>query len=554
MSKVFGTDGTERISNVVVTNQATFDGTTTFNDDVVFNGNVDLSAEFVGETLTDGKLSGTTTLLTNHEFEGKADFTGVTNAKVRIAPDVLQNGSIQLTGGANNIYFAETGFLSSVFGYEIKASPSDTLGTNDGLFIRDRQGNYIAIFLAKNHTTGLVPSGTQGTVLLGNVKIDTGDLVIDGDCTANLFVMDGLTDNGAGTITANAIYLTGGAELVDATNVNATTTTTNTLTSTGNLAISAGGGFIDFSSDRVKSFIIAESDSDASMIASDRQSIKWYGLGGGPENINCLRFQATNGTSQCYAFLGQRGAASSMGLAIKNAYSSNIVGFAPSAVSGIEIWSFSAKHQSQYTGTLTEDHKGMVVEATGDVVGLYQKDKMVYGINHDDPNYSNAVPIVRLCTTRKSKAVIGAIKEITDEPDTETGHLLAQWSEEGYEKGDRRVQVNSIGEGLIWVSNANGNIEVGDLLQSSDDAGYAEKQDDDIMRSYTIGKITMACDFVQSQVPVKEIKKDNDGNNVLDNEGRLIWVNSSTTQNKYKMRELPNGHKACLLSCIYYSG
>ncbi len=60
---------------------------------------------------------------------------------------------------------------------------------------------------------------------------------------------------------------------------------------------------------------------------------------------------------------------------------------------------------------------------------------------------------------------------------------------------DNRICVNGLGEGGVWVINSNGNIENGDLLQTSDHLGYAEKADDDIIRNYTIGKVVMDCDF-----------------------------------------------------------
>ena len=52
-----------------------------------------------------------------------------------------------------------------------------------------------------------------------------------------------------------------------------------------------------------------------------------------------------------------------------------------------------------------------------------------------------------------------------------------------------------MGEGGIWVINTNGNLENGDLIQTSDVLGYAERQDDDFIRNYTIGKVVMDCDF-----------------------------------------------------------
>jgi hypothetical protein len=55
--------------------------------------------------------------------------------------------------------------------------------------------------------------------------------------------------------------------------------------------------------------------------------------------------------------------------------------------------------------------------------------------------------------------------------------------------------VNSVGEGGIWVVNTIGNIENGDYLQTSNELGNAEKQDDDILHNFTIGKATIDRNF-----------------------------------------------------------
>ena len=62
-------------------------------------------------------------------------------------------------------------------------------------------------------------------------------------------------------------------------------------------------------------------------------------------------------------------------------------------------------------------------------------------------------------------------------------------------EGDERVIVNSLGEGAIWITNINGNLENGDYITSSTAAGLGQKQDDDVLHNYTVAKITQDCDF-----------------------------------------------------------
>ena len=89
----------------------------------------------------------------------------------------------------------------------------------------------------------------------------------------------------------------------------------------------------------------------------------------------------------------------------------------------------------------------------------------------------DAQPVVQLSRTKKSKAVYGVV-------------TYRQVSDYG-----GRICVNALGEGGIWIVNTNGNLENGDYLQTSDEIGYAERQDDDIMRNYTIAKVVIDCTF-----------------------------------------------------------
>lgn len=61
---------------------------------------------------------------------------------------------------------------------------------------------------------------------------------------------------------------------------------------------------------------------------------------------------------------------------------------------------------------------------------------------------------------------------------------------------DNHAQIiNSGGEGAVWVSNYNGDIENGDLIASSPISGIGQKRDDGFIQSYTVAKVVMDCDF-----------------------------------------------------------
>ena len=91
---------------------------------------------------------------------------------------------------------------------------------------------------------------------------------------------------------------------------------------------------------------------------------------------------------------------------------------------------------------------------------------------------TNTVPIVNLSTVSMDKSWYGVVSnEKTDSIDYDTLVDI---------KGDSR----------LWVTDTNGPLESGDLITTSNVAtGYTQKQGDDIVRNYTIGKITQDCDF-----------------------------------------------------------
>jgi hypothetical protein len=52
-----------------------------------------------------------------------------------------------------------------------------------------------------------------------------------------------------------------------------------------------------------------------------------------------------------------------------------------------------------------------------------------------------------------------------------------------------------VGEGLVWVCDINGDIQAGDLVTTSPVAGYGQKQDDDRLHNYTLGKALESVDW-----------------------------------------------------------
>jgi hypothetical protein len=177
---------------------------------------------------------------------------------------------------------------------------------------------------------------------------------------------------------------------------------------------------------------------------------------------------------------------------------------------------------------------------------------------------SESLPIVSLSNVRNDTNIFGVVDSVESTSLMRTQRVGGTIVENKKESGDNRVIVNSLGEGAMWVVNTNGNISSGDYITTSNINGYGHKQDDDILHSYTVAKITMDCDFNPQELPIQVIKKDNNGTNVLDNYGRLQWKDTDNTQKAYKIKYLKVDGKetdqanavctAAYVGCTYHCG
>lgn len=120
---------------------------------------------------------------------------------------------------------------------------------------------------------------------------------------------------------------------------------------------------------------------------------------------------------------------------------------------------------------------GMIVESTGHLWHSATGD-----------NVSTALPKTTLASTSKSKRVYGVLGALTAEFD---GYVSASPLKET----ETLVEINSLGEGKVWITNLKGNIENGDYITSSEIKGFGELQDDDLLHNYTVAKITESIDW-----------------------------------------------------------
>lgn len=135
---------------------------------------------------------------------------------------------------------------------------------------------------------------------------------------------------------------------------------------------------------------------------------------------------------------------------------------------------FTGAHEVRLAVSFPLDVKaGMIVSATGEAQARHGADGGV--------EISSTLPTVRLADMAEDKSVFGAlVSEVTLPED--------HWVEAG--EDERFASVNALGEGRVWVSSINGGIEAGDYITTSALPGYGQRQNDDLLHSYTLGKAT----------------------------------------------------------------
>ena len=140
--------------------------------------------------------------------------------------------------------------------------------------------------------------------------------------------------------------------------------------------------------------------------------------------------------------------------------------------------SFTGAHEVKLSRDFPESIKfGMVVSVTGET--------QVRKTDEDEISFSSTLPTVQLSHTPNDSKVLGAL--ISESPLPEE-----HWYINESDAGDR---FGIVGEGRVWVTNVNGDIEAGDYITTSAIAGYGQKQDDDLLHSYTLGKAIEDVDW-----------------------------------------------------------
>lgn len=117
--------------------------------------------------------------------------------------------------------------------------------------------------------------------------------------------------------------------------------------------------------------------------------------------------------------------------------------------------------------------QGMLLSCTGEV-------------HNRDNSISSTLPCVKKSCVVNDKAIFGVFNSITSLP---KGHWYTP------QPGEQFATCNALGEGRVLVTDINGELKLGDYITTSTVEGYGQRQDDDLLHSYTLGKVTETVDW-----------------------------------------------------------
>jgi len=240
------------------------------------------------------------------------------------------------------------------------------------------------------------------------------------------------------------------------------------------------------------------------------------------------------------------------------------------------IFAFTGQHRNIVTiiPSSIESCIGLIVSANNNE-NIKVQGGVERGLNAIEIN--ETLPLLSITNTVRDKSVFGVISG-SEDPDSRVNKVGRVSNYYDKESGDDRVIINSLGEGALWITNANGPLESGDYITSSHIPGYGMKQDSEFLANYTVAKITMNCDFLLTPRVKYTIKKElktligyksehcliteteyeniekeyekakytrqerEENVNILDEHGQLQWEDSGETEAPYKVRYLlPDG-------------
>jgi hypothetical protein len=433
-------------------------------------------------------------------------------------------------------------FSSSVSGTSVRSNGVGTFAFNtanngefqiyataaDGMIMAGRGSNYDMVITNKNGADVFrIPTGTTTANFVGNVGIGTTaptvKLEVGGasntDSTARFFkTSEGTLLLGGNRSTSNCpfigsenaydfAFITNNTERMRITSDGVLQfSTTSVVPTTNNIIHSYGANGYMYIQGGSTGLALAGSGNRNNAIYVNSSS-------------NIITFVADNAERMRIGSLGFTASVTTASDADSKTFMNSIgssCGLIPTA-SGATLYLYSRDGSTNYRALLTsstyftgqhgnkvkdldlkeniENYIGMIVSSDGTYYSVNPITKEV-AIGKDAISISEALPEIKLSSKDKDKSVWGVVTNVKNDNYNTDGNIdLDNNTEWGDRLGENVIRVNGLGEGAIWVTNINGNLENGDYICSSIISGFGRKQDDDLLHNYSVAKITMDCDF-----------------------------------------------------------
>jgi hypothetical protein len=173
----------------------------------------------------------------------------------------------------------------------------------------------------------------------------------------------------------------------------------------------------------------------------------------------------------------------------------------------IDFIDYTGQHRAVSKNKNLYDTKyvGYIISSTG----LFKDLNSKYKNQNRNTNINSALPYVDLSNKVQDKACFGVLSD-SEEDNKRTYHSAGVFkSSYKMNKGDKRIIINSLGEGSIWISNYNGNIGNGDYITTSPIPGIGMRQNSDSLKNYSVAKATCSVDFNNIQsYPLEKVKQE----------------------------------------------
>ena len=402
------------------------------------------------------------------------------------------NGVINNIVGAYKIQSSSTVDIQSGSSSNVTISPgSNFLCDAGGDITLDAGGRNIYLYDSGNSWidfqgansrivyNGTITHDSDATIVLEadtNINLDAGgDITLDAD-GGQIYFKDG----GTTYLTFNVDGSTDSIEAVG----------NLTLDASGDMTLDAGGGQIYFKDDTVNkltfdmynnnagygNFQIGDDSSNSVTVSSSDTNAPYNSSR--TNNITYVH-NANNSTSSDGIKIKLGGHSSNP--TTSNAYLVFSPNNSTSAIGSVTgNGSGGVNYNQSFTGShisITSDSSlsaGLIVESSGQI---WTNNNAI----------STALPKTIVSNTNNSKKVYGVISSVDANQEKGFEGYIETW---GVSEGETPILVNSLGEGRVWVTNINGNIENGDYVTTSEISGHGRLQDDDLLHNYTVAKCT----------------------------------------------------------------